>query len=161
MLKRIVMQVRGLLMGQFTQVLGLLTARLWNLAKLLRVNFTHLYLNVVSQLALIAQKLKLFPADKTKLDMSPRLEPSNVQHQPTHLGLQPTIVASQHQQPVSQAQKQVQRHAERTKSGKFAPKGTGVAQIHTANQYQADGTKRKERAKQRRQRATSQRKKGR
>ena len=160
MLKRIVMQVSGQLMALFTQVLGLLMGLLWKVAKHLRVSCTLLFLNVASHLALIAQKLKRSPADKTKLDMSPRLEPSNVQHQPILHGSQHTKVAAQLQQPAFQAQKQIQRHAERTKSGKFAPKGTGVAPRHIQNQPAADGTKHKERANQRRQRAISQRKKG-
>ena len=161
MLKRIVMQVSGLLTALFTQVLALLKVLLWKVVSSLRVNFTHLYLNVVSQLVLIAQKLKLYPAAQTKSDMLRKPEPTYVPAELIHHGSQQSKVAAQLQQPVLQAQKQVQRHAERTKSGKFAPKGTGVAAIHTASQPAADGTKPKGRVNQRRQRAKSQRKKGR
>ena len=161
MLKRIVMQVSGRLMALFTQVLALLKVLLWKVVSSLRASFTHLYLNVASQLALIAQKLRLYHAAQIKSDMLLKPEPTYAPAELIHHGSQQLKVAAQLQQPVLQAQKQVQRHAERTKSGKFAPKGTGVVAIHTDSQPAAAGTKRKGHANQRRQRATLQRKKGR
>lgn len=161
MLKRIVMQLNGLLTALFTRHLVSLTARLWNLVRRLRVNFTLLYLNVVSLIAPIAQKLKQLLAGQTKKGTLPKQEHSSAPLQPILHGSQLPTVAAQLQQPALQAQKQIQRHAERTKSGKFAPKGTGVVAIHTRSQQQTDGMKSKGLANQRRQRAKSQRKKGR
>jgi len=60
MLKRIVMLVNGLGMARFTQALGSLKERLWNLVNNLRASFTQVSLNVVNRLHLLAKILLSF-----------------------------------------------------------------------------------------------------
>jgi len=64
-------------------------------------------------------------------------------------------------QPAQPTQNIKHRHAERTKSGKFAPKGTGVAPTPTHNQSQGYGTPRKTPANQHHQPVKVASKKGR
>lgn len=161
MLKRIVMQLSGLLMAQFTQVLALLTALLWKAASSLRASFTRLYLNVVSQLALIGQKLKLYLAGKTKSDTLPKPEPTFAPAELIHHGSQHLKVAAQLQQPATTLSLPKKDPAEKTKSEASLTSANKTAKRHTRKQSTAGGLKSKGHASQRQQRAKSQRKKGR
>ena len=81
--------------------------------------------------------------------------------QSTTAGVKSQGTVSLPHQPARPTQNTKHRHAERTKSGKFAPKGTGVAPTHTGNQSQGNGTPRKTPASQHRQPVIAASKKGR
>ena len=62
MLKRIVMQLNGLIMVQFTQALEWLTALLWKVVNSLRASYIRLSLSVVNLLNRLVKILSNFKA---------------------------------------------------------------------------------------------------
>ena len=160
MFMRIVQQVNGIVQGLYTQAYSLVMGRLLPNVKQLLANTIQALQDVASQLVKAVQKLKLSLVALITREASPKQELSNVQQILTAAGQQFHPPVSQTPQPASPTQKAKHRHAERTKSGKFAPKGTGVAQTPTAAQSQGRGRPRKTVANQLRQHATQAPKKG-
>lgn len=133
-------------------LLGVLTS--------LKTQFVDLCHNQLSPLVQTLKNIRAWHVQSTTAESSIKQEQKIAQVEVTLLGLQPQTIAPQIPQPAIPAQKTKQRHAERTKLGRFAPKGTGVAQTHTASQSVVDGSKQAKVAAQLRQRATKQSKKG-
>lgn len=160
MLKRIVMQLSGRIMALFTQVLALLTARLWKAVSNLRVSFFLLSLSVGSQLARIVQKLKQLRAKKTLTDISFNQEPINAKQIATQLGLQAQKIVVQDQQPVATLSLPKKDPAEKIKSAASHTNASKTAKRRTRKQLTVGGSRSKGHANQHQQRATLQQKKG-
>lgn len=160
MLKRIVMQLSGRIMALFTQVLALLTARLWKVVSNLRVSFFLLSLSVGSLSALIVQKLKQLVAKRITLAMSCKQEPLIADRTATQLGLQAQKIVAPIQQPVATLSLPKKDPAEKIKSAASHTNASKTAKRRTRKQLTVGGSRSKGHANQHQQRATSQQKKG-
>ena len=103
----------------------------------------------------VSTKLEALSSKETLPVQTPTVRQSTVG------GVKSQGTANLPHQPARPTQNTKHRHAERTKSGKFAPKGTGVAPTHTGNQSQGNGTPRKTVANQHHQPVKAASKKGR
>ena len=153
----IVQRLNGKMVYLYIRLCTLVKEHLLLNANNLLAKFSQALQAVVSQLNQVAQTLSTIKVSLANLITqvpSTKAEPKYVPPTSGQTGQQPATTAPQIPQAAKQAQTTKQKHVERTKSGKFAPKGTGVAQTHTANQSQKRGKSQKTVANQLRQRAT-------
>ena len=161
MFMRIVQQVNGILQGLYTQVYSLVAGQLLPSAKQLLVHITQVLQDAVNQVAKTIRNIKALVVSQTTAAPSINPEPINVQAEATLLGLQPQTIVPPTLQPVVLAQSRKRgRPVGSTKSAKSSSKGTTPAQTRTAHQSMAGGEKSVAVAKQLRQHATKQSKKG-
>lgn len=106
MLKRIVMHIRGLIMGQYTHRLALQATLLWHNVRHLLVSFIQAFLNVASQLrqlVLTALNTKALPVSLTTLAQSIKAVFINALRKAIQLGQQLLTTVRQTPQPAPQA----------------------------------------------------------
>ena len=164
MFTHIVQRANGKMVYLYIRLCTLVKEHLLLNAKNLLAKFFQASQAVVNHLNQVAQTLstiKASLANHTTQAPSTKVEPKSVLQTSGQNGQQPVTTAPPTLQPVKPQRITKPRHAERTKLGRFAPKGTGVAPTHTETQLQKDGKSSKTVAKQLRQHATNRSMKGR
>lgn len=121
----------------------------------LKTRFVALCNSQLSPLVQTLQNIRAWHVNHTTVESSIKAEPTIAKVIHTVDGQQQATTAPPTLQPVTPQVKPKQRHAERTKSGRFAPKGTGIAPIPTDRLVQTTGKLSKTVANQLRQRAMS------
>lgn len=105
----------------------------------LKTRFVDLCINPLSQVAQTLQNIKAWHAHSITAESSIKHEPTFVKAEVIPLGLQPQTIVPKTLQPANPPVNPKQNLVERTKSGKFARKGTGVVLTPMVRQRQADG----------------------
>lgn len=164
MLMRIVQQINGLIMGLYTRLSSLVKEQLLPNVNRLRVSITQAFQSVLtlfSQLAKIVLNIKAFLANLTTQAQSIKAAFTAVKAKAIQAGQLLLIIVRPTSQPVPTVQSPKKgRPAGSTKSAQSLSKENKTAQTLTDLQSTVDGLKSVEVAKQLRQRATKQSKKG-
>ena len=119
----------------------------------LKTRFVALCNSQLSPLVQTLKNIRAWHVNHTTAESLIKQEPTIAKVIHTVDGQQQATTAPPTLQPVTPQVKPKQRHAERTKSGRFAPKGTGIAPIPTDRLVQTTGKLSKTVANQLRQRA--------